>query len=131
MHIPTCASLSRTHCKYASTSMQVCFYASRLNYCQIFCATNSLVLMYILSSLFCCLLLLNRFYFLRFPLFFHNLHYSLSCRMLFNLCPNFLLFLFFSLVLNSIHDFKLCSWLNSNTRCLFFSFKYFSFAPFI
>ena len=131
MHIPTCASLSRTHCKYASTSMQVCFYASRLNYCQIFCATNSLVLMYILSSLFCCLLLLNRFYFLRFPLFFHNLLYSLSCRMLFNLCPNFLLFLFFSLVLNSIHDFNLCSWLNSNTRCLFFSFKYFSFAPFI
>ena len=54
-----------------------------INYFQIFCATYSLVLMYILNSLFHFLLALHRFCFSSSPLFFRIQHYSLICAALF------------------------------------------------
>ena len=62
MHIPMYA-------RFLSL-IQVCSYVLRLNYCQMFCSAYSLVLIYILNTKFRCLLVLRRFYFSTFPLFF-------------------------------------------------------------
>ena len=71
-------------------------YVSRLNHCQIFCVTYSMVWMSILNSLFCRLQVLHRFCFLIFSLFFHIQHCSLICTTLFHLCNiSFLILLFF------------------------------------
>ena len=69
--------------------MQVCFYVLRLNYCQIFCVTYSLVLMYILNSLFCCLQVLHSvsqvFHFFPYIALFVNLYNTLpSLSLLFS-----------------------------------------------
>ena len=70
-------------------------FVLQLNYCQLFCARDSLVLMYILNSLFLCFLALHRFYFVSIPLFCHMQRCSLICAILFHLCLPFFLLLFF------------------------------------
>ena len=67
----------------------------RLNHRQIFFATNSLVLMPILTSIFCRLQILHQFYFLRFPLFYWIQHCSLISTASFHLCLHFFLLLLF------------------------------------
>ena len=66
-----------------------------INYFQKFCATYSLVLMYILNSLFHFILALHRFCFSSSSLFFRIHHYSLICATLFLSFLHFILLLFF------------------------------------
>ena len=66
----------------------------RLNHCQIFCMTYSLVSMSILDNILCWSHVLYRFYFVCFPLFFHAQNCSLIFSTLFHLCYYFFLLLF-------------------------------------
>ena len=103
--------------------MPVCFYVLQLNYCQIFCPTYCLVLMYILNTLFRCLLVLHWLYFSRFSLHFSNIALFIN---LYNAFPSFSLnfqLLFFFRFLNSINCFNHCDWSNSNKRCSFLNFN--------
>ena len=70
-----------------------------------------------LNSLFCCLQVLHRFYFLSFLLFFHAQHCSLIYTTLFHLSIHFSILFF---VLDSIYCFNHWDWLDSKTRCTFF-----------
>ena len=95
-----------------------CFYISGLNYCRIFCATYSLDFIYILNSLFCCLLVLHPFYFLSFPFFFPYKALFINLYKAFPSLSLFFLLLFFC-VLISIYGFNHCDSLNSNTQWIF------------
>ena len=57
--------------------------------------TYSLVLMFILNSILCCLPVSNQFCFSSFPLLYYTEHCSLICTTLFHLCHHFFLLLFF------------------------------------
>ena len=88
IHIPKYACL-------LSVNVTLFFYVSRLNHCQIFCVTYSLVRMFILNSLFCCLRFAS-ILFLKFSIAFShtalfiNLHNPFS-----SLSPIFFLLLLF------------------------------------
>ena len=66
-----------------------------LNYCQIFCTTYSLLLVYFLNSLFRCFLVLHQFYFSSCPFCFGINHCSLICAKLSHLIHCCFLLLFF------------------------------------
>ena len=98
---------------------QVCFYVLRINHCQIFCATYSLVLMSISNSLFGCSWVLHRFYFSSFPQLSRIQRCSLIFTILFNLSLPFsasILFCVCVCVLSSLNDFNHYDSLNSNTH---------------
>ena len=84
-----------------------------------FFATYSLVLMYILNNLFCCLQVSHQFYLSSFPLFCRMQHYSLICTMFFHLCLDFSPASILFFVLNSTYSFSHCDWLNYNMQCNF------------
>ena len=90
----------------------------RLNHCQTFCVTNSLLCMSILNSPFCCLQVLYQIYFKIFPFSFRMQHCSLICASPFHLILNFFQLLFLC-VLNSAYGFTHCHWLNCNVQCTF------------
>ena len=103
----------------SETLMPVCFYVLQQNYCQIFCPTHCLVLMYILNTFFRCLLVLHWLYFSHFSFIalFINLYNAFPSFSL-----NFLL-LFFFRFLNWINCFNYCDWLNSYKWCSFLNFN--------
>ena len=96
--------------------MKLCFFALQLNCCQIFCMMYSLVLVYILNSLFLLFISFTLILSLKFSIV---LPYK---ALLNNLCNAFFPFFSASILfcmLNSIYSFNHCNSLNSSTRCIF------------
>ena len=76
----------------SSTLMQVCFYISRLNYFQIFCATYSLVLMYVLNSFFLLFTSFTLILFIKFSIVFPYIALFVNFNNVFHLCHYFFCF---------------------------------------
>ena len=114
--------ISPTYCGLLSVNI-ILFLCIATNHCQIFFVAYSLVLMSMLKSLFSCLQFLHQFCFFSFPLFCQRHHCSIICTTLFHFCLHFFLVSVIFCVLNSTYGFSSCDLLDSNTRCILFSFN--------
>ena len=97
---------------------QVCFYVLRINHCQIFCATYSLVLMSISNSLFGCSWVFTSILFFKFSTAFPHTALFINFYNTFqSFSPFFSFYSFLCVcVLSSLYDFNHYDSLNSNTH---------------